>query len=273
MVVTNIETKNKNLDRNIKLFVYVCTTAIVKSSVRQSFKQHFYVNFIHCNMKVSGFMVPAEKGITINVNDSLRSAMDLMVNNKIGSLVVLRQDTTSLAPMAILTQTDVLQAFQKELEPDTTEISELGLQGPNGFITCHTTQSRDEVAQILERHKIHHAIVLDFHTKAFAGLVTTFDIAVDCARGGRAWPWIRSEDGRFHKPTGVNDDEPVVDDDDSLDPSHSSHGSSTPSPSLRIQDGSSSGGRKKNRKRKNGRKSTTLSPFQQYLKTEQSMIL
>ena len=34
----------------------------------------------------------------------------------------------------------------------------------------------------------------------FIGLVSAFDITSDTANEDRAWPWIRSEDGRFHHP-------------------------------------------------------------------------
>ena len=32
----------------------------------------------------------------------------------------------------------------------------------------------------------------------FVGLVSSWDITVECARDDRAWPWNRPEDGRFH---------------------------------------------------------------------------
>ena len=34
----------------------------------------------------------------------------------------------------------------------------------------------------------------------FLGLVSAYDVTADTANETRAWPWIRSEDGRFHHP-------------------------------------------------------------------------
>jgi hypothetical protein len=34
----------------------------------------------------------------------------------------------------------------------------------------------------------------------FRGLVSSWDITVECARDDRAWPWNRTEDGKFHRP-------------------------------------------------------------------------
>jgi hypothetical protein len=44
----------------------------------------------------------------------------------------------------------------------------------------------------------HHAIVVGPNAE-FKGLVSSWDITVECARDDRAWPWNRPEDGRFHK--------------------------------------------------------------------------
>ena len=32
----------------------------------------------------------------------------------------------------------------------------------------------------------------------FVGLVSSWDITVECARDDRAWPWNRPEEGKFH---------------------------------------------------------------------------
>ena len=59
--------------------------------------------------------------------------------------------------------------------------------------------TRDEAAKFFELKQIHHAIVVnEFGT--FVGLISSWDIAVECARDDRAWPFIRSADGRFHHP-------------------------------------------------------------------------
>jgi hypothetical protein len=66
--------------------------------------------------------------------------------------------------------------------------------------TCSPTCDRDKAARILEESHHHHLLVVDDHTQTFAGLVSSWDITAECARDDRAWPWNRSEDGKFHKP-------------------------------------------------------------------------
>jgi CBS-domain-containing membrane protein len=65
--------------------------------------------------------------------------------------------------------------------------------------TVDDTMSRDQAARVLERNKNHHAIVVDSN-KHFKGVVSSWDITVECAKDDRAFPWNRSPDGRFHSP-------------------------------------------------------------------------
>lgn len=61
--------------------------------------------------------------------------------------------------------------------------------------------SRDDASKFFEAKGLHHALVTnEFGT--FVGLISTWDIAVECAKDDRAWPYIRSPDGRFHHPNG-----------------------------------------------------------------------
>jgi hypothetical protein len=46
--------------------------------------------------------------------------------------------------------------------------------------------NRDEVAKLLEKHKNHHAIVIEPKTKHFKGILSSFDIAKECAADDRA---------------------------------------------------------------------------------------
>jgi CBS domain-containing protein len=145
-------------------------------------------------MRVSGFMVPKEKVLTCSPTDSTRVAMDLMLDSKVGAIVVLVTGRYH-APIGIVTKTDMLNAFKDGLTLDepVKNIMSKDLQ------TCLTTMNRDQVARVFVRNKNHHAIVVD-ENQQFQGLVSSWDIAKECAADDRSWPWNRSEDGRFHKP-------------------------------------------------------------------------
>ncbi len=123
--------------------------------------------------------------------DTIRHTMDLLLEHKVGAVVVLKDG----APLGIVTKTDLLKAYSDNLTLDhfVAEIMSTHLE------TCLDTMERDEAAHILERNRNHHAIVLNKEGN-FRGLLSSFDIAVECAKDSRAWPWNRSEDGRFHSP-------------------------------------------------------------------------
>ena len=157
-------------------------------------------------MKVAGCMVPAEKAITVSPWDSISTVMDLMLEHNIGAVVVVRleesREGSELATFhracGIITKTDVIAAYKNTY---------IGIDYPCHHImsshlaTCTPQMSRDQAARIMELHKNHHAIVVDDEQR-FVGVLSSWDITAECARDHRAWPWNRSEDGKFHNIHG-----------------------------------------------------------------------
>jgi CBS domain-containing protein len=156
-------------------------------------------------MIVGGFMVPAEKVATCLPTDTIKQAMDTMLEKKVGSVVVLSMTNAYHMqvgmtnayhmPVGIVTNTDFVSAYKQGLTLDhaVKEIMSKNLQ------TCDINLSIDGAAALLERNKTHHAIVVDGN-KHFQGLISSWDIASECAKDNKAFPWNRSPDGRFHKP-------------------------------------------------------------------------
>lgn len=144
-------------------------------------------------MRVSGFMIPANKVVSCESTATIKEAVDVMVEKKIGALVILQDANT---PVGIVTKTDLVEAYQKgvTLEDKVTKVMKTDLQ------TVKESAPKDDAAKALEHRKNHHAIVVDANDK-YVGLISAWDIAAESARDSRAWPWIRSEDGKFHKPT------------------------------------------------------------------------
>ncbi|KAG7351039.1 inosine-5'-monophosphate dehydrogenase [Nitzschia inconspicua] len=163
-------------------------------------------------MRVSSFMIPAVKVVWVTPNDTIQKAVDLMVQHQIGAVAVLPEtlanehvDTLSLSPrlpmpIGIITKSDILKACH----------SKIGMEELCQFImvkelqTCNPNVDRDKAARILEQNHSHHILVVDKgpldENAHFVGLISSWDLSAECARDDRAWPWIRSEDGRFHKP-------------------------------------------------------------------------
>lgn len=159
--------------------------------VKQQQQQHTFI------MRVKGFMKPADEVITVSPTETIRTAMDLMLRHKVGSVVVLAEGANCI-PVGIVTKTDLVKAYYEGITTVDHEIQEIMTQGDN-LVLCNENLNRDEAARILERTQNHHAIVIDPETKRFLGLISSWDITAECARDDRAWPWNRSEDGKVHK--------------------------------------------------------------------------
>ena len=163
-------------------------------------------------MKVSGFMVPAEKVVSVSPTDSVRLVMDLMLDKKIGAVVVIEKDeskgldvdaeTPLPMPVGIITKSDVMKGYHNRIGIDDPCEA---IMHKGDLATCTPNVSRDRAASMLEKNHFHHLIVTDEKHERFIGLISSWDITAECARDDRAWPWPRSEDGKFHKPKTQTD--------------------------------------------------------------------
>lgn len=147
-------------------------------------------------------MVPAGKVVTLDPKDSIRKALDLMMEKKIGAIVVITQKTPlAISPLGIVTKTDLVSAYKNGLTLDHP-VEEIMSKNMG---TCLDTMDRDQAAKVLEDNKNHHAIVVN-KDGDFLGLISSWDITVEVARDHRAWPWNRPEDGHFggkNQPTDL----------------------------------------------------------------------
>ena len=105
-------------------------------------------------------------------------------------------------PHGIVTKTDILHAYRRQV--DIKEGSKIILKN-KPLVTCKPGDDRDRVASIIERNKMHHVIVMNEQEEHFIGIVSSLDIAKECARDNRAWPYLRSEDGWVHLPRFEDD--------------------------------------------------------------------
>jgi CBS domain-containing protein len=145
-------------------------------------------------MIVSAFMIPADKVLTCSPADDIQSVLDSMTAKKIGAVVVLHQSNYHM-PVGIATKSDFVRAYQKGI-PLTAHMGDVMSRN---LSTVRDILTRDDASKFFDREKVHHAVVLGENGQ-FVGLISSWDIAVECARDARAWPWNRSPDGKFHKP-------------------------------------------------------------------------
>ena len=95
-------------------------------------------------------MVPAEKVITCQRGDTIRSLVELLLEHKIGAVVVLEEP--SGYPAGIVTKTDILRAYNANL---TLEDKVEAIMSRH-LATCDETMSRDQAARVLERNKVRY---------------------------------------------------------------------------------------------------------------------
>jgi CBS domain-containing protein len=143
-------------------------------------------------MHISAFMTPKEKVVSCMPEHSIRTALDLMVTQKVGSVVVLDKDK-NLRPLGIVTRTDMLEAYHKGFGLDDHTVAEIMHVSLTAVLD---TMHKDEAAKVFEKNKQHHAIVINKEGE-FMGLISSMDVAAECARDARAWPWNRVEAGKF----------------------------------------------------------------------------
>lgn len=175
-------------------------------------------------MKVSEFMIPASKVVSVNPEDTVRKVMDLMLEKNIGAVVVTppqdnddNNDDSSEQqivpmPLGIITKSDILKAYHARVnidEPCTAIMCGRHLEErpSNDLITCTPSCSRDRAARVLEQNHMHHLIVVDEkQASKFVGLISSWDITSECAKDDRAWPWIRNAKGHPVFPNKIEEE-------------------------------------------------------------------
>lgn len=143
-------------------------------------------------MHISGFMCPVDKVISCRPDHSIRTALDLMTSKKIGCVVVLDPEKKN-RPLGLVTKTVMLEAFQKGMNPDVNTVADIMETSMTAVLE---TMYRDDAAKVFEREKKHHAIVID-KDQNWKGVISSWDIAVECAKDARAWPWNRTDNNKL----------------------------------------------------------------------------
>mmetsp|Transcript_17688 Transcript_17688/g.38325 ORF Transcript_17688/g.38325 Transcript_17688/m.38325 type:complete len:145 (+) Transcript_17688:123-557(+) len=143
-------------------------------------------------MLVSGFMIPYERVHKCRPCDSVQTALDLMMDRRVSCLIIVLEDR----PTGIVTKTDMCWCYRNGVSLDS-QIGDI-MPWTVGIKKIGSTENRDAAAKFFEREKVHHALVVDEEDRE-VGLISAMDVASEVARDARAWPWIRSEDGRVHR--------------------------------------------------------------------------
>ena len=141
-------------------------------------------------------MVPADKIVTCTEWDPISTVIDGVIDNNISAVVVLNEENE---PSGIVTKTDLVSAYKQGIPL----AQKVGVIMATNLITLPHTTNRDDAAKLFEQNLNHHAIIVNERNK-FVGVISTWDIAAECAKDSRAWPWTRSADGKIHESAPVH---------------------------------------------------------------------
>ena len=144
-------------------------------------------------MLVTGFMMPKDKVFQCSEWDSIEKVLSVIIEDKVSAVVVMDKDDNNKA-VGLITKSDLVVAYSQGISLH----QKVGLIMVHNLKTVPHTAQRDQVAKLLEANHFNHAIVVDTATGNFMGIVSAWDIAAECARDARAWPWSRTEDGKVH---------------------------------------------------------------------------
>jgi len=136
-------------------------------------------------MIISKFMTPADKVLSCGPSDSIEKALELALSNPdLGAVVVLHDHGNKHVPVGIVSKTDLLNAYKNHLGlgHPVKEIMSRDIE------TILESKMRDDAAEHFEKTKHHHVFVVNKDMQ-FVGLLTAWDVATQCARDNRAWPW------------------------------------------------------------------------------------
>jgi CBS domain containing-hemolysin-like protein len=135
-------------------------------------------------------MVPAAKVQACTRDTTIESVLDTMIANQISAIVVTGDYGD---PVGLVTTSTLIKCYRDRI-PLENAISDIMMEVGD---TLLDTDSRDTAARMLEQCGRHHAVVVNSQGH-FVGLVSTFDVVSEVAKDARAWPWMRTDDGKVH---------------------------------------------------------------------------
>ena len=154
-------------------------------------------------MLVKDFMHPKAEVVTVAPLSSIKDLLDQVVEKSLRAVVVVGTDNR---PVGVVTKADLIKAYQLGLDPKEHNVNEImSTRIENVF----DTSSKEAAAKHFQDTKHENAFVLN-KEKEWVGMLNAIDIAVECVRDTKAWPWNREALSRFAKVPHTPGNQPVV---------------------------------------------------------------
>jgi CBS domain-containing protein len=121
---------------------------------------------------------------TIKMGNSLREAATIMVNEKIGSIIVVDDGDK---PIGVITRTDVLIHFVSE-EPIDPNVP-VDIYVKSKLISVSPDAQSDFAAELLIENRLHHLVVQDTEGN-LVGVLSTLDLIDLYCHQNRSFPYF-----------------------------------------------------------------------------------
>ena len=113
----------------------------------------------------------SKPAVTLLPSNTIKDAINLMKEKKIGSIVVINNDSM---PLNIITTKDIMNLIETDFHIDPTlKLSELPVK--KNLITISNTESYDDALALITANYIHHLIVID-NLGVVVGILSTRDL-------------------------------------------------------------------------------------------------
>ncbi len=120
-------------------------------------------------MKVKDIMTAKQDLIALEPHMKVMEAADLMVKEKIGSIIVVENNI----PVGIVTEKDIIRLIRQHKELGELVLADI-MTHP--LITIMDNQDVTTAAEMMYRNRIHHLVVLHSELGTLEGIVSSFDI-------------------------------------------------------------------------------------------------
>lgn len=121
--------------------------------------------------------------------DTMQDVVNSMIKANVSAVIVVRSNGEGeLYPVGIVTKTDLLQAVFRDNHDRDAPVFKIMT---NGVVPISPEAPRDEAAEVIMRHKVHHLVVVNGEKNRLVGIVSAWDIAREVALDNKAWPYVR----------------------------------------------------------------------------------
>jgi CBS domain-containing protein len=136
-------------------------------------------------MQVKDAMVTREKLITSSPSDIVKNAMEKMIENQVGSVIITQSDDKA---RGIVTAQDVMNELLRSGKMGfQTKLSAIMSRK---LITIDEFEPLNEAILQLQESNTHHIVVTGLQDR-LTGILSSFDIVRERSLDIRAFPWTR----------------------------------------------------------------------------------